>query len=252
MRYKKLFLTLFLIIFVSGLLIIALLFCISISTSLKESLISTIVGSGLFGGVIAWLFFYLQSQSEYEASKTRAQSFFDNKLILDILEADSRGDSPWNFSGLNKFYFDSSKINSLFDVYQNNESKLNDFLSYFSKNKLANTYRDFYRLARKGYVLGERLEGMFYQVVRVAHHKEGLISANDSRAIAYLKGRLFTNLSSQDINRYLEWEAVPERLKKLEANLSKNKDFVKAISELRETRKKLIDLSAEVIKLAKL
>src|SRR4051794_40221334 len=120
MDIKKLSIFIF-VIFIFCVLLI-LLFCLFLSgdTDLRNGLIAETVGGGLLGSIVAAVFFYLQESDEYSTGKKKAKSFYDDKLILDLREAFDRNQSPWNLSGLNKFYFDNSRINSLFDIYQNN------------------------------------------------------------------------------------------------------------------------------------
>lgn len=122
-----------------------------------------------------------------------------------------RGSSIWNLSGLNKFYFDGSYINPLFDVYQSNFSLINDYIAYFPDNKLINKYNKFYKLTRLGYVLGEKLENLIRQHVRAEHHKLNLIAANDTNMVMFIKGNLFAKLSDAELIKHLEWNTVPDR-----------------------------------------
>jgi hypothetical protein len=158
------------------------------NTQLRDSLIAETVGGGILGSIVAAIFFYLQEANEYQTNKKKALSFYKDKLILDLREGFDRNPSPWNFSGLNKFYFDYSRINFLYDIYHNNFNEINDYDAYYPDDELIDVYKDFYREVRKGYVLGEKLEGEIYQLVRRENHKRGAISANDPMYQKYLKG----------------------------------------------------------------
>ena len=121
--------------FCTSLIVIFLVF-LSGNTQLRDGLIAETVGGGILGSIVAATFFYLQEADEYHADKKKSKSFYDDKLILDLREAFDRRESPWNFSGLNKFYFDNSRINSIFDIYENNFEKINeqDLLRYLRQS----------------------------------------------------------------------------------------------------------------------
>lgn len=222
-----------------------------LDSSLQSNLISEIIGSGVLGSIVAGIFFYLAEESEYQASKNKAMAFYKNKLLLDINEAGERGPSIWNLSGLNKFYFDGSFINSLFDIYQDNFLSINDYSAYFPKDKLINTYNDFYKVVRRGYVAGEKLENIIRQFVRSEHHKLGLISANDKSMVMFLKGRLFANLPDTELIKHIEWNTVPDRATQFLDQLGKDSPTKTTITDLTNTRTKLVKLEKQILKLAK-
>lgn len=164
------------------------------NTQLRDSLIAETVGGGILGSFVAGMFFYLQESGEYQTSKKKAYSFYEDKLFLDINEVFDRSPSAYNFSGLHKFYFDASRINALYDVYDSNFKEINDYLAYYPENKLVNIFKEFYKEARKGYVLGEKLEGAIYQIVRSENHKKQLNDHYDFNVRGYLKGHLFVRM----------------------------------------------------------
>ncbi|WKZ25886.1 MAG: hypothetical protein QY322_01100 [bacterium] len=226
--------------------IVAINLCSSLGQSLKDNLTSEIVGGGIVGGVIAAIFYYLQESNEYQASKSRAKSFYERRLLVDIQEAYDRGPSVWNLSGLNKFYFDGSHINPLFDVYQANFDQINNHDAYYPDNDLINKYNDFYQLTRKAYVLGEKMEGILYQNVRANHHQHNVDAANDRSVIQYLRGRLFSNMTDQQICKYIGWSAPNQRVTGLHAALIGNADIQKRLKELKDIREKLVKLTDQI------
>ncbi|NCN59002.1 hypothetical protein COW99_03090 [Candidatus Roizmanbacteria bacterium CG22_combo_CG10-13_8_21_14_all_38_20] len=231
--------------------IVVINLCTSLSQSLKDGITAEIVGGGIVGGIVAAVFFYLQESDEYQASKMKANSFFEQKLLLDIQEAMDRGPSLWNLSGANKFYFDGSLVNPLYDIYQSNFDQINNHHAYFSKNELINKFDEFYKTTRKGYVLGEKMENLVYQNVRSDHHKRGLISANDPATSSYIRGKLFADMSDEELCKYLEWQSVPERAIELYKTFEKSKDVINLISEIKEIRETLITQIEEIKELRK-
>jgi len=222
-----------------------------ISNQLKDGIISEIVGGGILGAIVAGIFFYLEESSEYQASKSKAEAFFYNKLLLDIEEVSERGPSIWNLSGLNKFYFDGSSINPLYDVYQDNYLSINDFNAYFQDNELIKEFNRFYKLIRNGYVQAEKLENVIRQHVRAEHHKKNLIAANDNTTVMYIKGRLFANLPESDMIKHLEWQTVPERASTMLTQFNSDASVKALVTKLQSNRDKLMLSSKKVIQLAK-
>lgn len=230
---------------------IAVILASPITEQLRDGIIAEIIGGGILGAIVAGIFFYLEETNEYQASRNKAEAFFNNKLLMDIEEVAERGPSIWNLSGLNKFYFDGTSINPLFDVYQTNYLSINDFSAYFPDNLLIREYNEFYRTIRSGYVLGEKLENIIRQHVRAEHHKQNLIAANDNTAVMYIKGKIFANLPDADLIKHLEWQSVPERATKMLGYFS-NDIMVKDVKrKLKEIRVKLIKSSEKIIKLSK-
>lgn len=225
--------------FCASLIIIFLIF-LSGNTQLRDGLIAETVGGGILGSIVAATFFYLQEVDEYHANKKKSKSFYDDKLILDLREAFDRSESPWNFSGLNKFYYDNSRINSIFDIYENNFGEINEYSAYYTEDKLITVFKEFYREARKGYVLGEKLEGEIYQVVRSENHKRGLISANDPSYQAYLKGHLFAKLPDDMIFKYLEWTRLPDAMPQVIEVVNNRSEIAKLIADVMTVREKLL------------
>lgn len=249
MNTKKLAIFIFGILIFCGVLIFLFTIFLSGNTQLRDGLIAETVGGGILGAIVAAIFFYLQEADEYQTNKKKTQSFYEDKLILDLKEAFDRSASPWNFSGLNKFYFDNSHINSLFDVYQSNFDAINEYDAYFPKNELVNIFKEFYREVRKGYVLGEKLEGEIYQLVRKENHKRQLIAANDFGYRAYLKGNLFASLPDDVILRYMEWDRVPDTIPQLIEVAKNSSEILSLVGELKKVREQLLQKEKSIEKL---
>ncbi|MBU0504633.1 hypothetical protein KJ708_01475 [bacterium] len=250
MEVTKLIKFITLIVVLCGICIL-LIFISPIPDQLRDGIIAEIVSGGILSAIVAGIFFYLQESSEFQASKNKAESFFKNNLLSDIEEVAERGASIWNLSGLNKFYFDGATINPLFDVYKNNLLSINDFSAYFPENTLIKEYNHFYRLTRKGYVLGEKLENIIRQHVRAEHHKQNIIAVNDNTTVMYIKGKLFVNLPDKDLIKHLEWQTVPERAKTMLAQFDSATNLKEVVAQLEEIRAKLMKSSDKIIQLAK-
>lgn len=237
-------------IFAICIILIILISCfLEDQTNLRDGLIAEIVGGGIIGAIVAGTLFYLQESDEYQTNKKEAISFYEDKLLLDINEVFDRSPSPYNFSGIHKFYYDHSRINSLYDVYESNFKEINNYTAYYPENSLVKTFNDFYREARKGYVLGEKLEGAIYQIVRSENHKRQLIDANDPRAQAYLKGSLFAEMSDTDVMRYLDWQSVPGHIPQIVEVFNKNTQAKELLGEVKTARKNLLKREQEIEKL---
>lgn len=228
--------------------VLIILFCLMFSdnTQLRDALIAETVGGGILGSIVAGMFFYLQESGEYQTSKKKALSFYEDKLTLDINEVFDRSPSPFNFSGLHKFYFDGSRLNALYDVYENNFNEINNYTAYYSDNLLVNTFKEFYKEARKGYVLGEKLEGVIYQIVRREHHKRQVINANDFNAQGYLKGHLFASMEDSDIIRYLDMQSVPARMSEIVEAFNSNSEAKELLDEVKTARENLLKRENEI------
>jgi hypothetical protein len=225
-------------------------YLLPIPISLKDGITAEIIGGGVLGAIVAGIFFYLEESSEYQIGKTKSLSFVNNKLLLDIKEVSDRDPSAWNLGGRNKFYFDSSYINSLFDVYQANFAAINDYTAYFPKDTLITKYTEFYKQVRKGYVLGEKLENRIRQFVRAEHHKLNVDSINDEFMLMYIKGRIFTTITDSGLIKHLDWKSVPVRAQILVKELNNNDEVKKLIQELLNARKDLLKSEELIFKLA--
>jgi len=206
-----------------------------------------VIGAGVLGSIVAAVFFYLQESGEYEANKSKSVTFFNNKLLLDIKEVESRNPSLWNLSGLNKFYFDGSRINPLYDVYQHNFDNISNYTAYFPEDDLIQTYTKFYKKVRQGYVLGEKLENLINQLVRAEHHKANVISPNDPPMRAYLKAKLFANLPDAEINKHLEWNTTHQRAIELLKIAEQDTQIKELIKNLQDMRAKLLKLESQIL-----
>ncbi len=238
-----------LVILILCVIIILVVLCLPITQSLKETVIAEVIGGGVLGVIVSGVFFYLEESNEYQASKDKAKSFYKNKLLLDVSDVKQRGPSIWNLSGYNKFYFDGSHINPLFDVYQDNFNSITDYNAYFPTDKLTTIYGELYKQVRKGYIVGERLENLIRQFVRAEHHKANMIAANDNRMVMYLKAKLFANISDDELKKHLEWKEIPNRANEFLAILSKDDNINSVVNELREIRTTLMDLEKEIFDL---
>lgn len=246
MDIKKLLTYIFIILLICTAIISVLLLSLSGNTQLRDNLIAEIVGGGILGSIVAGFFFYLQESGEYQTSKKKAVSYYEDKLILDINEVFDRSPSPFNFSGLHKFYFDGSRINALFDVYESNFKDINNYTAYYPENQLVNTFKVFYKEARKGYVLGEKLEGVIYQIIRREHHKRQVNNLNDARGQGYLKGHLFASMNDADIIKYLDMSSVPERMSEIVVAFQDDSQAVQLLTEVKTAKKNLLKREAEI------
>ncbi len=222
---------------------------LSITTTLKEAVIAEIIGSGILGGIVSSVFFYLQELASFQSNVGKSKPVV-SRLTLDIKEANDRGASYWNLSGGIKFYFDFSIINSLYDVYEKHYDSIEEFFPYIGDNKFLKLYSSIYLQTRAGYVLGEKIDNVLRQIVRAAHHKKGLIAANDPSTVAYLKAKLVTNIPDDGIIKHLEWNAVPERASELLSTVKANKEEMKNITEIIELRLKIMKEIEKLVQLA--
>jgi len=111
-------------------------------------------------------------------------------------------------------------------------------------------YGKFYRLTRKGYVFGEKLNNRIYQIVREEHYKRKIIANRDFNMRSYIKAKLFANFSDKGINKYLEWNKVPKETKEILKIVSNDKLATNLINETVKIRKKLIKIANQTSKLS--
>lgn len=217
-----------------------------ISGQLKDGIISEIMGGGILGAIVAGVFFYLGESNEFQINKKKAITAFQSNVLLDIKEVIERGPTIWNLSGANKFYFDGSMINSFFDMYSKNLGIIDDYFSYFPKDPLVNLLRDFYITTRKGYLLGERLENLFRQLVRKKHHEKGLIRANDGPMVAFIRAKMYANLPDTELLKHLEWASIPDRANEILQELKINEEITNLINEVKQIRQQAMDTIAKI------
>ena len=246
MNTTKLLIIIGIVILICGVSIGIFCLIFSSNSQLRDALISETVGGGILGAIVAGMFFYLQESGENQTSKKKALSFYEDKLILDINEVFDRAPSAFNFSGLHKFYFDGSRINALYDVYESNFHEINNYKAYYTDNKLVNTFKIFYKEARKGYVLGEKLEGVIYQIVRKEHHKRQVSKANDYNASGYLKGHLFISMEDNDIIKYLDLQSVPARMAEIVEIFKNDVQATELLREVNIARGNLLSREREI------
>ncbi len=215
----------------------------------QENLITTIIGSGMIGAIIAGSFYYLQETSEAEASKKKAQSFYQTKLIADIADVKQAGPTLWNLSGAETFYFDQTLINALFDVYRSNFDRANEYLAYFPDDALVGNLKALYVEARKSYIKGKKLDNIINQTVRQHHHSKGLIGANDISTRSYIKAKLFADLTDDSVCKHLEWNAVPERASEALELVRVIEEANKLIKQLQKDRKQIAKIADNIVQI---
>jgi len=251
MNYKILFKSISISLIVIALLcVVSILFIqyLPLTSTLKEAVIAEIIGSGILGGIVASVFFYLQELTTHQSNKTKASGFIA-RLTSDIKESFNRGASAWNLSGNNKFYFDNSIVNSLYDIYDKHSVSITEYQDYLKDNKLIKLLNSIYEKTREGYVIGEKIDNVLYQIVRVHHHKLNVISANDYRMISYLKAKLVANFSDEDVARYLEWQQAPDRANDLLKAATEDSNISSLIKDVMSVRQELLQ---EIEKLRKI
>lgn len=246
MNIKKLSAFILIILSVCAALILFIWYILTGNTQLRDSLIAEIVGGGILGSIVAGTFFYLQESGEYQASKQKALSFYEDKLFLDINEVFDRSPSPFNFSGLHKFYFDGSRINALYDAYVSNFNEINNYTAHYKENEFVNIFNEFYKEARKGYVLGEKLEGAIYQIVRREHHRRDLADAHDFVTQTYIKGHLFVGVPDSDIARYIAVQSIPARMQEIVQVFKENPQALEFMKEVKTARTNLLLREKEI------
>lgn len=231
----------FFITLLIGLVFVAIILFLPINENFKENLICEIVGAWILASSVTGFFLYLQEANEFKANKQRALSFYENELLSDLKEVRNREPSAWNLSGGNKFYFDNSRINPLFDVYKKNIKEINNFKTYFPDNQKIKTFEEFYKKARVGYVCGEKIDNLIYQEIRSFHHKNGVSSTNDMKAIGYIKGKLYSDASENELQKHLEWTSTPERMVELEKIIRKNNQILTLVKKHKKIRESLLE-----------
>jgi|SRR5581483_3932035 len=235
-----------LVVIAACLVAILVVYELPLTVTLKEALYSSIVGSGFVGLIVSGAIYYVQENSEYQANKLKAHDFFYYRLIPDLKEIFKRSPSPWNLSGSNKFYFDDSYFNSLFDEFDKYFDNIFNYSSYFPYDQLPKTYYDFYADIREGYVLGEKTEGAIYQIVRAVHHQLNIDSINDSNAIMFTRASLISGMFETEILKYLSMGAKPGQYATIVDLASNNQNIIQWITDISSLRKKLQKTSDEI------
>lgn len=211
----------------------------SLNPALKNSLSLEFIGSGILGAIITAVFFNLQRSDEFDASKIKAETFFKNKLLVDLHDVIDRNPSLWNLDGGKKFYLDASRINSFFDVYQDNFNLANDYSAYFPNQKIINNLNKLYLKVRHCYVLGEKLDDLFRAIIRQIHHSKSIHPANDYDRVKYIKGKLFADIDDEGLKTWLNWTDIPPEAQEALTYSRTQKTITDLISELKQCREEL-------------
>ena len=171
--------------------------------------------------------------------------------MLDIKEAKVRGSSDWNLSSDKKFYFDGSILNSLYDIYEKHSLEMGEYGSYLKGSDLVSSFNKMYLNMREGYVVGEKIDSILYQIVRSYHHKNDLISANDPPTIAYIKAKLIARMSDDSVIKYLGWKSVPERAVEVLKIATQDKVLKNKTQQIIKLRNDLIKETDKLLELIK-
>ena len=207
--------------------------------NLRDSLISTIVGSGMFGAIVASAFFYLQESNEYNKEKNDIKNLFENKIILNLKEVEIKGPTIYSLDNQKRFYFDGSCINNLFKICDEDIISIKKYFKYFPNDKMAEALLGFYKGTKIGYIAGEKLDEKLKNLIRASHYELGVDSVNDSSVLMYVKGKIYINEDDKNLAKWLGYKDVPERLKKITEEIKSNDD-IKKLLEVINTSKELI------------
>ena len=182
------------IAFIAGvwLLCILLLEWNFIHGGLFDSLIGGIVGAGVIGFFVALLIYAVQKHSDILQQKQKAETFYNARLKPSIRVLFSREISPWNVDGGKMFYFDNSRINFIYDLYDKYAEALFDYQTLFEDNEIVKSMLSIYQQAREGYVFGEKIDQYLFEHIRLFLADKGVGEEEDIYMLRYLKAILFT------------------------------------------------------------
>lgn len=215
--------------------------------TLRDNITAEIIGSGIFAGFITYLFFRLQNASEYEASKIKAESYYNKKALPDFKEIfEDQSGRGWSLNLGYDFYLSSSVTNNLFKTYEENLDIVIAYESYNPEDVFLKSMEAFYILVRKIYTLGKLSDDRLRSIIRAEHHKQSVISMNDGDMFRYVRAKLFIpNIDDEEIIKNLDWDQVNERA----ANIIK---IAKADKVLMECLEKLTEFRSAVLKLVEI
>ncbi len=161
----------------------------NISGSLFDSLVGGIISAGIIGFIVAFVVYIIQQRSDLLNKKQTATAFYETRFLPDIRELFSRNVSPWNVNGANKFYFDNSYTNSIYDLYEKYTEAIFEYHKIFPRNRIVNCIKLIYRKAREGYVLGEKIDQFLGNRIRLQLAPLNIEDHMDKYLLRYLKAR---------------------------------------------------------------
>lgn len=172
-----------------------------ISGNLYDNLFGGVVSAGFVGFIVSVVVILIQEQSNLLAKKQSARVFYETRFLPDIRELFSRNMSEWNLDGGKKFYFDNSYANSIYDLYEKYSEGIFDYHKQFPSNRKVGSVKLIYEKTRMGYVLGEKLDQLISEVIRLELAPKNILEHMDIFYLRYMKAKLFTN-------KPLEWIAA--------------------------------------------
>lgn len=215
--------------------------------SLRDNLIAAIVGSGLIGIVVGAVLLSFKETGEFEASKNKANLFYETKLLLDLREAIDLGPTPFILGQGPEFYFNGNLINAVYQVAENNLEAISNYLAYFPDNLVVDQLRKVYLLYRRATVLAKKLDDGLYQIVREHHHENEIDSFNDNNTKSYIKSKIITELPDSELERHLDWTSIPKSASQALKLVIDNIDIQEQISGVKELRDHLLLLVGELV-----
>lgn len=225
---------------------------LSISDPLKDALTAEIIGGGVTALLIGVLLLYIQRRGENTEQIKSGEAFIEGTLIVDIYEAAKRGISPWNLGrGLNKaFYFDNTIINHLYSVVHGHSERISRYRQILPDAQILNLSRKVELDTRDGYVVGEQLDTILYQIIKETHHKLGVHPANDNDSLSYVKAKMFADLNDAQVATYMGWPQIGDHHRQVLEAVIQNENAKKHIEVLSKMRSTLVARAEELIQLA--
>ena len=235
-----------LLLFVIALIVtISILFCIIlanlnlISSNLSDNLIGSILGSGLIAAIVTSGFYVLRENVTQIFETKQAQAFYNNKLIPSLKEVFMRDCPEWNPNGGKKAYYDNSYNNSIFDLYQSLFDAISNSAEHFKEDELYTTFTKHYNKMREAYVLGEKMDNIIMRVVRLKNARVGIQEHMDRFYIAGIKGKLFTDLSKDEVYAMANLEPPEGLFNQMVGSVSGNSNYSKYTKNMEQIKKEL-------------
>jgi hypothetical protein len=220
-------------------------------TTWRKDLISTVVGSGLFSGIITGLFLYLQESNKIVNIKQELESYYHDELLTELRRIINKDIPRYNFSDGKRFYLGYTFANPLYDLTRKDKSKILQYLSFCSANRICEILIEIEYLLDGAIPTFGMLDNKLGDIVRTNHHKANIGSINDPKAVQYLKASIFTDITKDNILKYIDEKKIPERMIEMKKKALRDKQVAKYKSVVETTRAKALKNDVQLIKLLK-
>ena len=150
----------------------------------------------------------------------------------------------WDLSAGKEFYISRTGADKVYNLYRQNIATIVDYQAVVPDDKTVECLDKLYAAVRKNYRDAEEANRLTGNVIRQVHYSRSIIAVNDGVMLKYVRAKLFlsligSNVSEQELLRYVEWEQAPERANEIITALQADTGFTQTLERLKTSYGKI-------------